>query len=130
MRSGFVAGDAAIIKKFLLYRTYQGCAMSPPIHAASTAAWQDEAHVVEMSAPLSRKFAAAVAILREVTEIGMPDAAFYLWMDVGRDDTTFTARAGAQKNVSVLSRQLSRARSARRKSRHQFRARGACRFNR
>jgi N-succinyldiaminopimelate aminotransferase len=102
MRSGFVAGDAAIIKKFLLYRTYQGCAMSPPIHAASTAAWQDEAHVVENRRLYREKFAAAVAILREVTEIGMPDAAFYLWMDVGRDDTTFTRELAAQKNVSVL----------------------------
>jgi len=102
MRSGFVAGDAAIIKKFLLYRTYQGCAMSPPIHAASTAAWQDEAHVVENRRHYREKFAAAVAILREVTEIGMPDAAFYLWMDVGRDDTTFTRELAAQKNVSVL----------------------------
>ena len=102
MRSGFVAGDAAIIKKFLLYRTYQGCAMSPPIHAASTAAWQDEAHVVENRRHYREKFAAAVAILREVTEIGMPDAAFYLWMDVGRDDTTFTRELAAQINVSVL----------------------------
>jgi N-succinyldiaminopimelate aminotransferase len=47
MRSGFVAGDAGILKKYLLYRTYQGCAMSPPIHLASIAAWQDEKHVVE-----------------------------------------------------------------------------------
>ncbi len=102
MRSGFVAGDAAILKKFLLYRTYQGCAMSPPIHAASTAAWQDEAHVVENRRLYREKFAAVTRILREVTEIGMPDAAFYLWLDTLRDDTEFTRELFAAQNVSVL----------------------------
>ncbi len=102
MRSGFVAGDAAILKKFLLYRTYQGCAMSPPIHAASTAAWRDEAHVVENRRLYREKFAAAIRLLGEVTEIGMPDAAFYLWLDTLRDDTGFTRDLLAEQNVSVL----------------------------
>ena len=102
MRSGFVAGDASIMKKFLLYRTYHGCAMSPPIHAASTAAWQDEAHVVENRRLYREKFAAVTGIMREVTEIGMPDAAFYIWLDTQRDDTAFTRGLLAEKNVSVL----------------------------
>ncbi len=102
MRSGFVAGDAEILKKFLLYRTYQGCAMSPPIHAASAAAWRDEAHVVENRRLYREKFAAVTAILREVTEIGMPDAAFYLWLDTLGDDTEFTRRLYQEQNVSVL----------------------------
>jgi N-succinyldiaminopimelate aminotransferase len=102
MRSGFVAGDAAILKKFLLYRTYQGCAMSPPIHAASTAAWQDEAHVIENRRLYREKFAAVTALLREVAEIGMPDAAFYLWLDTLRDDAEFTRSLYRQHNVSVL----------------------------
>ena len=102
MRSGFVAGDAEILKKFLLYRTYQGCAMSPPIHAASTAAWQDEAHVVENRRLYREKFAAFTRILGEVTEVGMPDAAFYVWLDTLRDDTQFTRELLAEQNVSVL----------------------------
>ncbi len=102
MRSGFVAGDAAILKKFLLYRTYQGCAMSPPIHAASTAAWQDETHVLENRRLYREKFAAVTRILGEVTEIGMPDAAFYIWLDTLRDDTAFTRNLLAEQNVSVL----------------------------
>ena len=102
MRSGFVAGDAAILKKFLLYRTYQGCAMSPPIHAASTAAWQDETHVLENRRLYREKFAAVTRILGEVTEIGMPDAAFYIWLDTLRDDTAFTRDLLAEQNVSVL----------------------------
>lgn len=57
MRSGFVAGDAAVIKKFLLYRTYQGCAMSPAVQAASTAAWKDESHVAENRRQYREKFA-------------------------------------------------------------------------
>jgi len=102
MRSGFVAGDAEILKKFLLYRTYQGCAMSPPIHAASTAAWQDEAHVVENRRLYREKFTAFTGILGEVTEVGMPDAAFYVWLDTLRDDTQFTRELLAEQNVSVL----------------------------
>ena len=102
MRSGFVAGDAAILKKFLLYRTYQGCAMSPPIHAASTAAWQDEAHVVENRRLYREKFAAVTRILGEVTTVAMPDAAFYIWLDTGDDDTNFTRELLARQNVSVL----------------------------
>lgn len=102
MRSGFVAGDAEILKKFLLYRTYQGCAMSPPIHAASIAAWRDEAHVVENRRLYREKFAAAIAILRDATTIGMPDAAFYLWLDTLRDDAEFARRLYQEHNVSVL----------------------------
>jgi len=102
MRSGFVAGDAEILKKFLLYRTYQGCAMSPPIHAASTAAWQDEVHVVENRRLYREKFTAFTGILGEVTEVGMPDAAFYVWLDTLRDDTQFTRELLAEQNVSVL----------------------------
>ena len=102
MRSGFVAGDAEILKKFLLYRTYQGCAMSPPIHAASIAAWKDEAHVVENRRLYREKFAAVTGILREGTAIGMPDAAFYLWLDTLRDDAEFTRRLYQEHNVSVL----------------------------
>jgi N-succinyldiaminopimelate aminotransferase len=102
MRSGFVAGDADILKKFLLYRTYHGCAMSPPIHAASVAAWQDEAHVVENRRLYREKFAAVTGILRDAIEIRMPDAAFYLWLDTRRDDTEFARRLYREQNVSVL----------------------------
>ncbi len=102
MRSGFVAGDAAILKKFLLYRTYQGCAMSPPIHAASTAAWQDEAHVVENRRLYREKFDAVTGILREVTGAVTPDAAFYVWLDARCDDTEFTRRLYQLHHVSVL----------------------------
>ena len=102
MRSGFVAGDATILKKYLLYRTYQGCAMSPPIHAASIAAWQDEAHVVENRRLYREKFAVALSMLGAAAATGMPDAAFYLWLDTRRDDTEFARGLYQQHNVSVL----------------------------
>ena len=102
MRSGFVAGDAEILKKFLLYRTYQGCAMSPPIHAASIAAWQDEAHVVENRRLYREKFAAAMRAIGAATKVGMPDAAFYLWLDTLGDDTEFTRRLYLEQNITVL----------------------------
>jgi len=102
MRSGFVAGDASILKPYLLYRTYQGCAMSPPIHMASIAAWNDEAHVVENRRLYREKFAAAHAILKPVLDVAMPSGGFYFWTPTPIDDTQFTRRLYEQQAVSVL----------------------------
>jgi N-succinyldiaminopimelate aminotransferase len=102
MRSGFVAGDASIIRKFLLYRTYQGCAMSPAVQAASAAAWKDEAHVVENRRLYREKFAAALEILRPVLDVGMPDAAFYLWPETPLPDPEFALRLYREQAVTVL----------------------------
>ncbi len=105
MRSGFVAGDAALIKKFLLYRTYHGSAMSPTIQAASIAAWNDEAHVVENRAMYAEKFRLVTPMLQEVMKVELPDAGFYLWADIsasGLSDTEFAKRLYAGYNVTVL----------------------------
>ena len=102
MRSGFVAGDAAILKKYLLYRTYQGCAMSLPVQQASITAWNDEAHVVENRRLYREKFTAALDILRPALPVEMPDAAFYLWLKTPLSDTEFARRLYRQQAVSVL----------------------------
>lgn len=102
MRSGFVAGDAAILEKFLLYRTYHGCAMSPPVQAASAAAWKDELHVIENRRLYRQKFAAALDILRPVMDVEMPEAAFYLWPRTPLPDPEFARRLYQEQAVSVL----------------------------
>jgi N-succinyldiaminopimelate aminotransferase len=102
MRSGFVAGDPEILKKYLLYRTYQGCAMSGPVQQASVAAWSDEAHVVENRRLYREKFAAAIDILKPVLEVDMPDAAFYIWLKTPIPDTEFARRLYQTQAVSVL----------------------------
>ena len=106
MRSGFVAGDAAILKKFLLYRTYQGGAMSPVIQAASVAAWNDETHVRENRAKYIAKFAAVTPLLQEVLDVALPDAGFYLWAKIDKiaaiSDTEYAKRLYAEYNVTVL----------------------------
>ena len=103
MRSGFVAGDASILKSFLLYRTYHGSAMSGMVQAASIAAWHDEAHVVANRAMYREKFAAVTPLLSEVMDVRLPDAGFYLWAAVpGGDDTAFARELLAQYNVTVL----------------------------
>ena len=102
MRSGFVAGDAQVLKKFLLYRTYHGCAMSPPIHIASIAAWKDESHVLENRRLYRAKFDAALAILKPAVDVEKPTAGFYLWMPTPVSDTEFTRRLFVQQAVSVL----------------------------
>ncbi len=102
MRSGFVAGDAGILKKFLLYRTYHGCAMSPPVQAASIAAWKDEAHVAENRRLYREKFAAAIEILRPVLDVEMPEAGFYLWPSTPLPDPEFARRLYEEQAVSVL----------------------------
>ncbi|KAA1171136.1 succinyldiaminopimelate transaminase [Marinobacter salinexigens] len=109
LRSGFVAGDASILKGYLKYRTYHGCAM--PIHnqLASIAAWQDEEHVKTNREAYRAKFEAVVPILREVMDVDFPDAGFYLWPVTPMDDETFARELSAQQNVHVLpGRYLSR----------------------
>jgi N-succinyldiaminopimelate aminotransferase len=102
MRSGFVAGDAEILKQYLLYRTYQGCAMSPPVQVASIAAWQDEAHVVENRRLYREKFDTALEILKPVLDVEKPDAAFYLWARTPMGDPEFTKRLHQSQAVTVL----------------------------
>ena len=103
MRSGFVAGDAKLLKAFLLYRTYHGSAMSPPVQAASVAAWNDEAHVRENRALYRLKFERVTPILSDVLDVKLPDAGFYLWAGVpGGDDVAFARGLLAQYNVAVL----------------------------
>ncbi|MFG6461096.1 succinyldiaminopimelate transaminase [Roseateles sp. DXS20W] len=103
LRSGFVAGDAALLKKFLLYRTYHGSAMSPLVQAASIAAWNDEAHVVDNRARYRRKFADVTPLLAEVLDVALPDAGFYLWAAVpGGNDIAFAQGLLAQYNLAVL----------------------------
>jgi len=102
MRSGFVAGDAAIIKQFLLYRTYHGCAMSPVVQAASLAAWRDERHVIENRAMYRSKFARVTPLLSDVLEVALPDAGFYLWAKVSGSDTDFARELFTLYNVTVL----------------------------
>ncbi len=106
LRSGFVAGDAAIIRSFLLYRTYHGSAMSGTVAGASIAAWGDEAHVVENRAKYRAKFAAVTPLLEQVLDVRLPDASFYLWAGVPEvwagDDEAFARALYAQYNVTVL----------------------------
>lgn len=106
LRSGFVMGDAALLKAFLLYRTYHGSAMAPPTQAASMAAWGDEAHVVANRDQYRAKFARVTPILAEVLDVALPDAGFYLWAGVrgvcGGDDAGFARELLAQYNVTVL----------------------------
>jgi N-succinyldiaminopimelate aminotransferase len=102
MRSGFVAGDAEILAKFLLYRTYHGCAMNPAVQAASAAAWSDEKHVQENRRLYKEKFEKALAALSPVTEAAMPEAAFYLWLRTPIDDTEFAKQLFGQYNVTVV----------------------------
>jgi N-succinyldiaminopimelate aminotransferase len=104
MRSGFVAGDAAVLKNYLLYRTYHGSAMNPAVQAASVAAWNDEAHVRENRRQYAEKFAAVTPMLADVLGATMPDAGFYLWARTpnGMPDTDFARRLLADYNVVVL----------------------------
>jgi N-succinyldiaminopimelate aminotransferase len=103
LRSGMVAGDAEVMKKFLLYRTYHGSAMSPAVQAASVAAWNDEAHVVENRRQYAQKFAAVMPLLQGVLSFDAPDAAFYLWARVpGGDDSAFARGLFETQHVTVL----------------------------
>jgi N-succinyldiaminopimelate aminotransferase len=102
MRSGFVAGDADVLQKFSLYRTYHGTAMSLPVQHASIAAWQDEAHVVENRRLYAQKFEKATPIIAPRLPCSIPDAAFYLWARTPVSDTEYAQRLYEHRNVTVL----------------------------
>jgi N-succinyldiaminopimelate aminotransferase len=102
LRSGYVAGDAALIRAFLLYRTYHGSAMSPAVAAASIAAWSDEAHVRANRVQYAQKFARLAPRVAAVCPTQMPEAAFYLWARVPGDDAEFARNLYAAEAVSVL----------------------------
>jgi N-succinyldiaminopimelate aminotransferase len=106
LRSGFVAGDAALIQPFLLYRTYHGSAMSPVVQAASVAAWGDESHVRDNRNQYRAKFAQVTPVLAEVLDVALPDASFYLWAGVPEgwhnDDAAFAKALYEAEGVTVL----------------------------
>ncbi len=102
LRSGFVAGDASVLKSFLRYRTYHGCAMPPATQAASLVAWQDESHVMQNRQLYRDKFAAVLAILSPIMNVSMPEASFYLWAETPIADTDFARRLFDEHNVTVL----------------------------
>ena len=102
MRSGFVAGDADLIAKFLLYRTYHGSAMSPTVQMASVAAWNDENHVIENRRLYAEKFNTVTPMLSGTLQVEMPDAAFYLWAKTTEKDTDFAVKLYRDLNITVL----------------------------
>ncbi len=102
LRSGFVAGDADILKSFLLYRTYHGCAMPVPTQLASIAAWNDEVHVRTNRMLYREKFDAVLGLLQPVLDVKRPDGSFYLWPRTPIDDQTFTRELFAREHVTVV----------------------------
>ena len=102
MRSGFVAGDAKLLEKFRLYRTYHGSAMSLAVQKASIAAWNDEEHVRENRRLYTEKFRAVLPLFKAPLRAAMPDGGFYLWMRTPIDDTEFVRRLHHEYNVLVL----------------------------
>ncbi|UTW47629.1 succinyldiaminopimelate transaminase [Bacterioplanoides sp. SCSIO 12839] len=102
LRSGFIAGDADLLKPFLLYRTYHGCAMPIQTQLASIAAWNDETHVEENRRQYTQKFAAVLDILQPVADVRQTDASFYLWLKTPIHEEEFAQQLFAQQNVTVL----------------------------
>jgi len=102
LRSGFVAGDADLIARFLTYRTYHGCSMSGPVQEASIAAWCDEQHVRANRTEYDAKYKAVLQILQPVLPLSVPPAGFYLWPRLPIDDRLFTQTLLATQNVRVV----------------------------
>ena len=102
LRSGFVAGDAEILKHYFQYRTYHGCAMPLPAQHASIQAWQDERHVIENRRLYREKFAAFIGILGDVCAVTQPPASFYVWLKTPIADTEFAQQLFASQNITVL----------------------------
>jgi N-succinyldiaminopimelate aminotransferase len=125
LRSGFVAGDGAVLEQYFQYRTYQGCALPPPTQAASIAAWNDEAHVRANRDQYRAKFDAVLEILAPVLDVDKPEAGFYLWPETPTGRRNLHARAVCARERAGAARQLPVARCSGRESGPQPRAPGA-----
>lgn len=102
LRSGFVAGDYARLRKYLKFRTYHGCAMSEIIQRASAAAWDEDGHAAENRAQYNEKYRAVTPILSEIWDVTAPPASFYLWPHIGADDEAFVRDLHAATHVVAL----------------------------
>ena len=102
LRSGFIAGDADLLKPFLLYRTYHGCAMPVHTQLASITAWSDEQHVIKNRQEYTQKFSSVLDILSPVLDVKQTEASFYLWPKTPINEETFAQQLFAQQNVTVL----------------------------
>ena len=97
LRSGFIAGDETILKDYLQYRTYIGCASPVPLQEAAAVAWNDQNHVAEFRKIYKRNF----EIAQEILGIPTPEATFYIWLEV-ENDLEFTKNLYKEKNIKVL----------------------------
>ena len=102
LRSGFVAGDAAVLSRYRLYRTYHGCAMPPPTQAASIAAWRDEDHVRQTRELYRARFDVVLPVLGEALDVARPAGSFYLWAGTPIDDERFCRELYRRQHVTVL----------------------------
>jgi N-succinyldiaminopimelate aminotransferase len=102
LRSGFVAGDAMILKSYLSYRTYHGCTLSTPTQHASIAAWNDEEHVKHNRLLYTQKFNDVLGVIGNSLDVKAPDAGFYLWAKTPISDIDFSQQLYAQQNITVL----------------------------
>lgn len=102
LRSGFVAGDAAVLERYYGYRTYEGCAMPAHVQHASALAWADETHVAANREAYREKFAAVTPLLERAFRVVAPEGGFYHWLDVGRDDQAFARDLFVATNITVL----------------------------
>ncbi len=97
LRSGFIAGDKNILKEYMQYRTYIGCASPLPLQKAASVAWSEQSHVQDFRDIYKENFVLA----KEILGIEIPDATFYIWLEV-EDEFEFTKKLYEQKNVKVL----------------------------
>ena len=97
LRSGFIAGDASILKAYMVYRTYVGCASPLPLQHAAAVAWADQEHVDGFRAKYIKNFEVA----KEVLGVEAPEATFYIWLKV-EDEIAFTTKLYKEYNLKVI----------------------------
>ncbi|MBI3873430.1 MAG: aminotransferase class I/II-fold pyridoxal phosphate-dependent enzyme, partial [Arcobacter sp.] len=97
LRSGFIAGDSEILKEYMLYRTYVGCALPLPLQKTAAIAWNDEPHVEKFRAIYKQNFILA----KDILGVKIPEATFYIWLKV-KDELEFTRELYREKNIKVL----------------------------
>ena len=101
LRSGFAAGDPAILAAFARLRSYGGAATPLPVLAAAAALWRDEAHVDENRRLYRAKVDMAEAALGGRFGFRRPEGGFFLWLEVG-DGEQAALRLWREAGIRVL----------------------------
>jgi len=101
LRSGYLIGDAKIVKCFRKLRSYTAPTIPIPTQLASAELWRDERHVINNRELYKRKVKYSDKVFKNYISYCAPEAGFFLWLKV-KDGERFTKKLYSKYAVKVM----------------------------